>query len=53
MEYTLGGDIYGLLAMILIGIVAPLLVGGYFYSLENVNVVKFFGGILLIIALVV
>lgn len=29
MEYTLGGDIYGLLAMILIGIVAPLLVGGY------------------------
>lgn len=29
MEYTLGGDIYGLLAMILIGIVAPLLIGGY------------------------
>ncbi len=29
MEYTLGDDIYGLLAMILIGIVAPLLVGGY------------------------
>ena len=52
MEYTLGGDIYGLLAMILIGIVAPLLVGGYLLFTGNVNVVKFFGGILLIIALV-
>lgn len=48
-----GCDIYGLLAMILIGIVALPLVGGYLLFTGKSEGSKILGGILLIIGLVV